>query len=173
MDFRIEHVLSHPVDKVFDAYRDRLPDLVPFLAEIEAIEVLDRKEEGGKVRLKNRWQARSSTVPAIARPFMPQKALSWIDHALWDPEARTCEWRYEMSVLPGAVSCGGVNYFHARPEGGSRFEITGKLVLDLRKLHVPFLFRGAGPKIEEWLVGRVRPNLEAVGAAVEKWLSRG
>ncbi len=35
------------------------------------------------------------------------------------------------------------------------------------------IFRGAGPKIEEWLVGRIRPNLESVGSAVEKWLSQG
>ena len=48
MEFRIENNLSHPVDKVFEAYRDRLPDLVPFLDEIEAIEVLDRKEEGAR-----------------------------------------------------------------------------------------------------------------------------
>jgi hypothetical protein len=173
MDFRIENNLSHSVEKVFDAYRDRLPELVPFLAEIEKIEVLDRKEEGGKTYITNRWHAKSSTVPAVARPFMPDKALYWIDHAIWDPKARTCEWRYEISVLPGAVQCGGVNYFHEKAGGGSRFEITGKLELDLAKLHVPFFLRGAGPKIEQWLVGRIRPNLEAVGGAVEKWLSQG
>jgi hypothetical protein len=171
MEFRVENDLSHPLELVFDAYRDRLPDLVPYLDEIEAIEVLDRKEEGGKTRITNKWHAKASTIPAVARPFVSGKALWWIDHALWDPVARTCEWRYEMNVMPTAVACGGVNYFRPRAGGGCRFEITGQLAIDLRKLHVPFLFRGAGPKIEAWLVGRVRPNLEAVGGAVEKWLT--
>ena len=48
---------------------------------------------------------------------------------------------------------------------------TPKVVVDLGKIYVPLIFRGAAPKVEAYLVERVRPNLERVGPAVERLLS--
>jgi hypothetical protein len=172
MEFRLPQELSHPVERVFETYRDRLVDLVPFLEEIEAIEVLERHEDGGKTRLVNRWHASRTTVPTVVRPFLPSKALSWIDRAQWDPATRSCRWEFELNVLPEALHCAGINFFRERP-GGSVLEVTGILTIDLRKLHVPAMFRGAAPKVESYLIGRVRPNLVAVGRAVERFLSEG
>jgi hypothetical protein len=171
MEFQVPQHLSHPVDAVFVAYRDRLVELTPYLEEVESIEVVERREDGGKTYLTNRWRAKPSTVPTVVRPFMPKHALSWLDRAVWDPAARTCAWEYELGTTPGLVRCSGINYFRAREGGGSTLEITGRLAVDLRAIHVPLIFRGAGSHVESYLVGRVRPNLERVGPAVERWLT--
>jgi hypothetical protein len=169
MEFRVPQHLSHPVESVFAAYRDRLVDLVPYLDEIESIEVVERREDGGKTYITNRWRAKSATVPVVVRPFFPKNALAWLDRAVWDPAARTCSWEYELGTAPGLVRCSGVNYFRPR-DGGSTLEIVGNLQVDLKAIHVPAIFRGAGPHVESYVVGRVRPNLERVGPAVERWL---
>jgi hypothetical protein len=170
MQFCLSQELTHPVERVFETCRDRLVELVPFLKGIDAIEVLERHEDGGRTRLVNRWRASTTTAPAIVRPFLPTRALSWIDRALWDPVARLCAWEFELNLLPEALHCAGVNHFRERP-GGSLLEVTGSLTVDLRSLHIPARFCGAGPKVEAYLLGRVRPNLAAVGRAVEQFLS--
>lgn len=43
-------------EKVFKAYRDDLPKLVPYLENVRAITVTSRSDEGPIVKLVNRWK---------------------------------------------------------------------------------------------------------------------
>ena len=57
MRFTDQVVLTHPLEVVFQAFRDRLTELVPYLPAIESIETVEREDLGpGRVRLANVWQ---------------------------------------------------------------------------------------------------------------------
>ena len=84
--------ISHPRDRVFQAYRDKLPELVSYLPNVRGIQVKERREEGGKILLVNRWQG-GGDIPAVARSFISANLLEWDDYATWDPERWTCHWR--------------------------------------------------------------------------------
>ena len=64
MRFSDEVVLTHPLEVVFEAFRDRLPELVSYLPAIESIETIEREELGpGRVRLVNVWQGNRAVAP--------------------------------------------------------------------------------------------------------------
>ena len=70
--------LSFPRPLVFSTYRDRLPQLVPHLPNVEKIEVLEREEapggEAGVVRLLNLWFAKAD-VPKVAQSVIKPEML--------------------------------------------------------------------------------------------------
>jgi hypothetical protein len=118
MQFCLSQELTHPVERVFETCRDRLVELVPFLKGIDAIEVLERHEDGGRTRLVNRWRASTTTAPAIVRPFLrPGRFPGSTAHC--GSGARLCAWEFELNLLPEALHCAGVNHFRERP--GDRF----------------------------------------------------
>src|SRR5437773_1440734 len=87
-----------PRPLVFATYRDRLPELVPYLPNIREIKVLEREEkpggQEGHLRLLNLWRA-SADIPKVAQAVLKPEALAWKDHAHWNENDWTCEWRVE------------------------------------------------------------------------------
>ena len=78
-----KYELTHPALLVFETLRDKTPDLVAFVPNIEAVEVLERREEPPVVHLYNRWQGAEGDVPKVARPFVKKELISWNDRAAW------------------------------------------------------------------------------------------
>ena len=80
MDFKVTEIINHPHEEVYLTYRDRLPQLVPYLPNVDDVEVLeDEDTEEGK-RLLNRWIV-SGSIPRTVRPFFKDKRLSYLDRA--------------------------------------------------------------------------------------------
>ena len=97
--------------------------------------------------------------------------LSWYDHATWDVSTFSDAWRIQMRVLEKVVDCRGGNTFET--EGGNTvLRIRGELNLDLREVPgVPrFLASTAGPTVEKFVVGMLKPNLVEVSKGIEQYL---
>lgn len=169
--FKFDQIINHPRQLVFETYRDKLPALVPYLPNCERIDVVSREElEGGIVKLKNHWFA-DVKVPRAARRFVKDELMSWYDHARWDPEAFTVDWTFELLVFSEAAACAGKNHFEVVDDKTTRYVLTGQLDLDLQKMpFVPRMFKGLAPRVEQWLINGVQPNLESIGAAVGQYL---
>ena len=56
MRIEADSVLRHPRPRVFAAYRDHIQEAVGFLPNVREIEVVERREDGAKVRLHNVWR---------------------------------------------------------------------------------------------------------------------
>lgn len=171
MDFEITEIIHHPTDEVYLTYRDRLPELVPYLPNVDEVEVLEREELEGGLRLLNRWCV-SGSIPRTVRPFFKGKQLSYLDHARWNDEESLVQWRLEIGLFPDAVGCSGTNYFRqgTRP-GSTEVSLTGALTVDLSRVAgVPRIFHGIAPKIESFVLDRIRPNLSSVTRAVAQYL---
>ncbi len=171
MDFEITEIIHHPTEEVYLTYRDRLPSLVPYLPNVDEVEVVEREELDQGPRLLNRWCVTGS-IPRSVRPFFKGKRLTYLDHARWSDEESLVRWSLEIGLFPDAVGCGGTNFFRqGSSPGTTEVSLTGALTVDLSKVAgVPRFFHGLAPKIESFVLDRIRPNLSSVTRAVEQYL---
>ncbi|MBI4704202.1 MAG: hypothetical protein HY744_24090 [Deltaproteobacteria bacterium] len=158
---------------VYATYRDRLPDLVPFLPNVRRIDVRERHEEPGLVRLVNVWDG-AGEIPAVARAFLSEKMLCWTDRAEWSEAQWSCAWRIETHAFTEAIRCQGTNRFIELDAARCGVEIRGELEVDLRQVPgVPRLLAGSlGPVVAQFLVRHITPNLVQVSRGVARYLEQ-
>lgn len=163
--------LTHPARLVFETLRDRTPDLVAHLPNIEGVQVLDRQEAPPVVTLYNRWQGAQGDVPAIVRPFVKKELVAWFDRAAWSEETLGCTWEIEAVVGRECFSCTGTTTITPLDDG-SRFELRGQLSIDPDRVPgVPrFLARKLSGPLERFIARAIGPNLTSVASAVQAYL---
>jgi len=171
MHFTIKDAIPFPRLRVFEAQRDHLSSLAPYLHDIESITVEEREDEGAVVRLVNIWRAKGGDIPAVARSFIKPSMLQWTDTARWDAEAWKCEWSSVLGFLPGAIECRGTTCFS---ESGGRTTVTidGTITIHAEKIPgVPrFAAKKIGGAVEKFVVGMIRPNLKKTNEGVTRYL---
>ena len=171
MRIDVSMTIPFPRAKVFAAYRDHLPDLVPYLPNIRGISVTSRTDEGQVVKLLNRWKG-GGEIPGAVRKFLSEGMLEWDDHAEWNETDWTCAWRTVVPAFKDAVDATGMNtYVEVTPES-TKLTIAGNLKVDAGKVKgVPRLLSGTvSPMIESFLVATIKPNFSEVAKGVEKFL---
>jgi hypothetical protein len=171
MELSCDTRIPFPRDVVFAAYRDDLVKLLPYLPNVRHIEVKSRKDDGPRSELVNIWHG-GGEIPAAARAVLSESMLSWTDYAIWFGDQWACEWRIETHALTDAVNCGGRNEFIEDGPGKTLLQIRGKLEIDAKKVRgVPgFLAGKVGKIVEEFLVGKIQPNLIETAKGLEKYL---
>lgn len=142
--FRALVVVRQPLEPVWETVRDRLPELVPRIDDVERIAVLEREEDEGRVRLVNEWVA-AQRIPDMVARTIGANEIGWIDRCEWDDGSRVGHWTIEPLVLADAVSCSGTTSYE--PAMGGRgvrvtvegsFELAGSALDGLaRSLHRP------------------------------------
>jgi hypothetical protein len=164
--------VGFPRDLVYRTYRDRLVELVPYLPNVRAIDVRERKEDADAVRLVNVWHA-DAEIPAVARSVLRPDMLGWTDRAVWRQSDWTTAWRIETHAFTEAVTCAGQNEFVSRGDA-TEIRIRGDLRIDLRKVRaVPRLLAGTvGPVVERFVVAMITPNLSNVSRGIERLLAK-
>jgi hypothetical protein len=170
MRISCDAIIRFPRRKVWDTYRDRLPELLPYLPNIRAIEVKERAEQGGVVTMVNVWRG-GGDIPAVARAFVSESMISWTDRAAWREDAWECDWSTETHAFTEAVESRGTNRYVEVPQG-TRLEIRGDLSIDAARIKgVPRLLAGTiGRTVEEFLAKTISRNLTDVSKGVERWL---
>ena len=163
--------IPFPLEKVFEATRDHMPDLAEFMPNIDAITVESRKEnDDGSVELVNRWTSANTEIPAAARSLIDTSNIYWLDHAHWKPGETRCTWRLEMGFMTDRIHCSGTTAYTAVSESQTAMRIEGELNLDLKGL-VPRLMLGAVTKGIERFVGKlVQPNFQKTSDALTAYL---
>ena len=166
--------MAFPRELCFTTYRDRLPELVPHLSNVNEIETLEREDnyEGAesKTRLLNVWRA-VSEIPKLARAFIKPEMLAWHDYAVWNQDVWTVDWRVETHFFKERVACAGHNTFIDDGES-CVLQIRGDLDVNLKGLPgVPRLVaRKVSSAVEKFVVALITPNLTSVSTGVEAFL---
>lgn len=169
---RADADIPFPKELVYLTYRDKLPDLVPFLPNIRGIEVKSRRDEPGLVHLVNVWHG-GGDIPAAARAFLSESMMSWTDIATWRDADCSVEWKTETHAFTEAVRCGGTNRFVETGPSSVRFEIRGEIAIDPKKIPVPRLISGrVAAAVEDFLLKKITPNLIAVSDGVRRFLEQ-
>jgi hypothetical protein len=170
VQFRSESFIAHPVQEVFRTYRDRLPEVVPYLDDISAVNVLKRDEKGGLVELHNEWVSQRE-IPKAAAAILKPEHLRWDDYATWDESKLACTFEIRTRAFRDAVRVTGGDTFEAVP-GGTKVILSGDFHLDIQAIPgVPsFLAKTLLPQVEKFIVGLIQPNLEQVNRAIGRFL---
>ena len=178
MQFEEVTIIAQPAARVVHTMLWELESLVPFMDNVESIETrrLEKTDDGRVLGLRH-WQGTSGQVPAIVRPFVSRAQLGWLDHAVWYPSEHRVTWRIENSHSAYA-RCEGENVFAPdpdRPETHTRCVIRGVFDVDGAKLPaVPaFVGRKIAPRLEEIVIGHMRPNFRQLAAGLEARLRQG
>lgn len=162
--------IPFPRPLVYTTYRDKLTELVPYLPNVQRIEVKSHHKVDGLTHLVNEWHG-SGEIPALARAVVSEAMLSWTDYAIWNDPEFTTEWRIETHAFTEAVRCVGKNRFL---ENGSStlVESLGELTIDPKQIPgVPqFLARRVVKIVETFLSQRIEPNLLQVSEGVRRYL---
>ncbi len=163
--------MPFPRADIFRVYRDKLPDLVPYLPNVRGITVVSRTDEGPIAKLVNHWKG-GGEIPGAVRKFLSDDLLEWDDHATWDAVKFTTQWRTIVPAFKDAVDATGWNYYEELSPSSTRYKIVGELKVDASKVRgVPkFLAGTISPMIESFLVGSIKPNLVSVAKGVEQFL---
>lgn len=171
MRIRSESRIHHPVDRVYRAYRDRLPDIAPYIPDVREIRVIERREREDGVDLLNLWVG-DADLPPVVRGVVRPDMLRWHDHAAWNDPGRYVDWRIELPAFDQQVRCEGRNRFEADGPDATRVVLSGDL--EIRVDRVPgvprALARRLAPKIEAFIVKLITPNLTRVNASLERYL---
>ncbi|MBL8950988.1 MAG: hypothetical protein JNK82_09445, partial [Myxococcaceae bacterium] len=165
--------LPFPRKDIFVVYRDKLPDLVPYLPNVRGITVTSRTDEGHVSKLVNHWKG-GGDIPAAVRKFLSDDLLEWDDHATWDEQKFTTHWRTIVPAFRDAVDAEGWNTYEELTPTSTRYKIAGELKVDAGKIKgVPRLLSGTvSPLVEKFLVGSIKPNLVSVAKGVEAFLRK-
>jgi hypothetical protein len=166
-----DSVLPFARARVFSAYRDDLPRFTEYLPNVREIEVKSREEDGPIVKLLNVWHG-GGEIPVAIRKLIDESKLGWDDHAVWNAETWTCDWKIKTHLFTEAVTCGGKNTFIELPNGKTRLEIHGDIQIDVKKIRgIPsFLAGSLGKTVESFLVKQITANLTTVSDALTKYL---
>jgi hypothetical protein len=159
--------------EIFAVYRDKLPELVPYLPNVRGITVTSRVDEGQISKFVNRWKG-GGDIPAAVRKFLSADLLEWDDHATWDATKFTTQWRTIVPAFKDAVDAQGWNYYDELGPKLTRYRIEGELKVDAGKIRgVPRLLSGTiSPVVETFLVGAIKPNLISTAKGVEQYLRK-
>lgn len=165
--------MPFPRADIFRVYRDKLPELVPYLPNVRGITVTSRTDEGPIAKLVNRWKG-GGEIPGAVRKFLSEDLLEWDDHATWDEQKFTTHWRTIVPAFKDAVDATGWNYYEELSPHSTRYKIVGELKVDAGKIRgVPkFLGGTVSPIIEAFLVNSIKPNLVSVAKGVEQFLRK-
>jgi hypothetical protein len=137
-------VVKQPVERVWRMVRDRLPEFVSLVDDIESVTVIERDtSEKGKVRLLNRWKSRQ-TVPVFLRARLGAEAIGWLDRNEWIDATMSCHWDISPLILRDCITCGGRTLYEPAMAGrGTRVTIDGTFNL------TPGALRGVAGPLEQ------------------------
>lgn len=170
MEIKSESRIYHPRDAVFQAYRDRLADIIKYNPDIREVQVVSREDEGDITKLHNVWIS-DRDIPSIVSKILKPEHLRWDDYAEWDNKGFYCNWTIKTRAFTDAVTCSGRNSFVDDGES-TRVILSGTLDIRLKDLPgVPsFLAKRLAPKLEKFIVSLITPNLERVNSSLQRFL---
>ncbi len=170
MQIKTEVTLPFPRSLVYQAYRDKLLELVPYLSNVRQIEAKTRQETEAGLHLVLIWHG-GGEIPLAARALLSDAMLSWTDITDWDDPQYITHWQIQTHAFTEAVSCRGKNIFL---EAGQQTIIKseGQLTINPQQIKgVPgFLAGMIAQAVEDYLGQKVEPNFLELAAAVQKYL---
>ncbi len=163
--------VTHPAKEVFLAARDKMVDMLPYLPNVEGIEVVERTEESGMVTLLNHWKGSPDDVPKAMRAFVKPDMLRWKDYADWMEDDLCCLWRLETFVATGFFECSGRTEMIPDGDDACFFTLEGNLSVYPEKIVGRLLAKGVpSGMIEKFIANLLEPNLTSMAKAIQSYL---
>jgi len=171
MEITVTTMIPFPIDDVYLALQDHLPELAQYMPNIENITIEKREEHAdGWLHVLNRWQTAPTEIPKVAKPFIDRDKTYWFDHAKWHRPSYKCNWHLEMSFMPDRIECQGTTSFHRKTDQQTEMRITGSLHINLKGMVPRILLRRASSGVEKFIGRLVQPNFQKTAEAITSYL---
>jgi hypothetical protein len=172
MEISVVTTIPYPLEQVFAAMRDHLPELAAYMPNVDSIVVESREElSEHRVQLVNRWNAAKTEIPPVARPFVDASRMFWTDYADWESDLHRCSWRLKTGFMSDNVNCKGTTTYVATEADRTELRISGMLSLDLRGLLPRFVIKRATKGVEKFVIRLVQPNFQKTADALTAYLN--
>jgi hypothetical protein len=174
---RFQHTakVSHPPSAILEIMIQRMPEIVPFLLNVEGIDIKERQDlPEGRIRVVSEWHATAESIPKPIRPFLSLDLIQWIDDALWTPAEHRVDWTM-MTNFSKFFDASGTNYYEPADGGkATDIAITGNLTVYPERLPgMPaFLAERLKPQVERFVVELIAPNLTDVAMGLQEYLDK-
>jgi len=168
MKLESKDTIPRPLDEVYSLVRDNLPKIVPYLPNIEKVEVIEYKDANKeKTFVTNHWYAYAE-VPKVAKKFIKDELFSWKDVAIWNNEQHYVDYSLESFWANDLYDAKGRNFFKAKGDNETEIIITCDIEIHENKVPgVPkFLVKKIMPHLEGVLRKVLEPNLTKLGEAI-------
>ncbi len=159
-------MIRHPLETVWTAMRDQLPEIAAGVEDVESVRLESRTETAsGATIVVNIWQARPR-VPALLAAHLKPEMLRWTDRAEWSPRDRTCAWEIEPHYFAVRLRCAGSTHYEPAMGGrGTRLTFTSafRLGRDSKPGAIEdVVLRG----VESFLQGLIPKNFQKIVTAL-------
>ncbi|RLA64920.1 MAG: hypothetical protein DRQ88_09855 [Epsilonproteobacteria bacterium] len=171
MHLKSRETINRPLDEVYKLVRDDLEKLVPYLPNVEKIEVKNKKKEkDNSLKITNYWYAKAE-IPLLVKKFIKPEFLSWKDKAVWKDGTYTVEYELESFFANDLFEAKGVNSFTAKGENKTEFILNCEVKIYPEKVPgVPrFLAKKISPVINALVEKILGPNLTAMGKGINQY----
>ena len=171
MQLESKEIIDRPLEEVYTLVRDDLSKLVPYMPNVEKIEVKKHSpKEGGKVEVINHWYGKAE-VPAMAKKFLKPEIFSWKDVAMWNNDDHFVEYELESFLANDLFDAKGKNYFSDAGDGKTELKITCSIDIYPEKVPgVPrILAKKVTPIVEGLLEKILGPNLTSLGKGLNQY----
>lgn len=165
--------LPYPVLGVYTIVRDHQADLVPYMPDVKAVEVVEKKElEGNQIELVNHWHG-ATEIPSLIKKFIKPEMMSWKDFAHWYDDELYVSWRLETFYLKELFTCKGKTSFIEIAENETEMAIEAELVVNAKIIPgLPsFLAKKISPQVETFIAKLISPNLNNLAKGVLSYLN--
>jgi hypothetical protein len=170
MEINSESRIAHSLDTVYTAYRDELPLIARYIPDIKEIRVVARTPSDQGVTVHNLWLA-DRELPRMIKGVVKPEMMQWDDYAEWHDDEHYVAWTLVIPAFKNQVHCKGRNSFYA--DGAhTRVVLTGTLQIQLESVPgVPkFMAKKMAPKLEDFIVKLITPNLKRVNESLGAYL---
>ena len=165
-------VIDQPVDIVYQTVRDDLPNLAPYLPNIDKIICESKAKSKSGLNLRNRWYAKVE-LPMLLKKFIKPELLSWLDHASWDDQSKTVSFSLESPLGFGKslFEAKGINYFESKGQSKTTLRVTCEVKLYPENVPgVPkILAKKLEPAIESLIKKMLEPNLVSLAKGLKSY----
>ena len=172
MRLEVESTVDRAVDEIYPLVRDDLTKLVPYLPDVEKIEVLKKeRREDGKLEIINQWYSKPPSLPSLVKKFIKPEFFSWKDYAVWDDEKKLVNYRLEPIIGGRIFEAEGTNYFIDLGGNKTSIKVTCDIAIYPERLPgVPKLLANKVRSPIEGLIKKMlEPNLSSLAEGLRRY----
>lgn len=174
MELSQTEIIERPISEVYALVRDDLQKIVPFLPNVDKIEVKEHNEKDEThTEVVNHWYGKVD-MPSLLKKFVGPEIFSWKDIACWNNESHYVDFQLQSFLANDLFEARGRNTFIDAGEGKTKIEITCSIKIYPEKVPgIPrLLAKKVKPAIEGILEKLIGPNLTSLGTGLKEYYSQ-
>ena len=173
MELTNKSIINRHVDEVYNLVRDNLDKIVPYLPNVDKIEVKKHAPiDENNLEVINHWYGKVE-MPSLLKKFLVPEIFSWKDIAHWNDEKKNVTYKLQSFLANDLFDAQGTNSFKDLGDGTTELSISCSVKIYPDKVPgVPRLLASkVKPMIESMLEKLVGPNMTSLGEGLKEYYS--